>query len=139
MSNEQEILAAFGATKVDDIDVIPGFRTPPSGNYDASAEFELKVVNGDPAFIIKFELATDDTEAPPRFLKGDQFSVMFKGKQGLEYGRDTIAMVFDELGVTTMQEAVDNGSVSANITIKSKADKNDPDTVYASLKKFELI
>lgn len=137
---DQDLLASFGATRVEDIEVVPGYRTPPSGEYQVTCECELKVINKDPAFVLKMTLDTDDeTGGTKRWLKGDQFSQMFKGQKGLEYGRDTIGGILQAFGATTMQEAVDAGTVTAMVTIKSKADKEDADVVYANVKKITLV
>ena len=133
------ILAAFGATALDNIEVVPGFRVPPSGTYQVEAECELKVINNKPCFSLKLKLDQEDEEpvdGKARFLKGDQFGAMFMDKDGLEKGRETVAQIMEAFSSTTLQGCVDAGTISATVTMVRTVDKEDPDKAYCRVKKI---
>lgn len=128
-------LDAFGATKIGDIEDVPGFKVPPPGVYEVDAECEIKLIKGEPNFMVNFEITQPDGEG---YLKGDKFGVMYSA-DGIKYNKPVIAQVYETFSAEDLAGCVDAGTVQATITIKHRADKNDPEKVYCQLVKISKV
>lgn len=125
-----ENIEDFGAIGLDQIEDVPGFKVPPPGSYDVDAECEIKVLKSRPYFIVNFTVTQPDGEG---YLKGDKFGVSYNS-DGMAYNKPVIAQIYQAFGGSNPKQCVEAGTIQAQVTIKHRADKNDPEKVYCELK-----
>lgn len=133
--------------QLDQIEDLAGFEVPPNGRYKLKMSADIKSINDRPAVELSLEvmdtilLAKDDAKAP---TNGTKFSLLFfvAGKDDavkMSLGRLKELMLpvgehYGEANMSQILARLKSEPLEVEAQVKRRADKEDPEKVYASLK-----
>ena len=127
-----------GATNIADVEIVPGFRVPPSGEYKVDAEFTKKTIKGEDALILEMEIAEEKTlDDGAVVLKGDKFTMMFNAN-GIKYNRDLLIQCAKVWECETFEELLEAGTREVNIVLVRQTDTKDSEKHYARVKSVSV-
>lgn len=133
--NPNDILAG----SIDDIDDLPGFETPPAGQYILTVNCEVKEVNDkqcvEASFVVEDTVELKNKEDQPP-VKGTKFSTLFMldNEFGVGKLKAFLKPFAQHFGVTAVSELIGEINdlvISAKVT--NRKDKEDPDKIYAGV------
>lgn len=139
---------------LDDIADLAGFETPPAGAYILLVSTETKEINDKPAVVANFtvvetvELKIDDESKKgyrPPVKDGTLFSTAFILGNAVAEGRlkQFLAPFGDHFGIKgkgsvgiLVRDTIKDVRIAAVVT--NRADKEDPDVIYAGIKNIQV-
>lgn len=132
---------------LNDIADLAAFETPPAGSYLLKVSMEAKEINDKPAVVANLEVVetvelkiTDDGVKGyrPPVKDGTKFNIPFILGNAVAEGRlkQFCAPFAEHFGVTNIGKLVRDEIKETIIaaTITNRADKNDPEIIYAGIK-----
>lgn len=144
--NEQELalFSSFETTDVADLEDLPSFDPYPNGAHLVTIEFEKKVINSNPAIILKTAMVETqqleaETATPPQ--AGDTYDFMFGISS--EYGegslKNILAPLAEATGITNNGALLDHvKGMQALIATKQRYDKKN-DVMRCSITSIQLV
>lgn len=144
--NEQELalFSSFETTDVTDLEDLPSFDPYPNGAHLVTIEFDRKVINGNPAVILKTMLVEtqqmeDESAAQPKV--GDSYDFMFAISS--EYGegslKNILAPLAEATGITNNGALLEHvKGMQALIATKQRFDKKN-DVIRCNITSIQLI
>lgn len=136
--------ALFGAS-LDDIADLASFETPKTGSYILKVSMDTKEINKKPAVVADFEvIETIELKNPEDAVSapGTKFNIAFILGSKFSEGRLKQFLMpfgehFNEKNVGTLiRDTVKEVTIAANIT--NRADKDDPEKIYAGIKNVTI-
>lgn len=144
--NEQEaaLFAAFDNNNVADLEDLPSFEPYPNGAHLVTIEFERKVVNDNPAIILKTEMVEtqqleDEAAVAPK--PGDKYDFMFSISNEFGEGslKNILAPLAEQTGITNNGQLLDHvKGMQALITTKQRMDKKN-DVMRCNITTIQLV
>lgn len=155
INNKYNTLEALFGADLDEIADLPAFEVPPPGTYTLKVTTGTKKVNNKDTVNVDFEVvetvelknkdeASENYRAPVK--DGTKFNTMFMiggDKGGVSVGRlkQFLAPFAVALGTTKIADLVRDQIKDIQIIaqITNRADKEDPEKLYAGVKVLEVV
>lgn len=140
---------------LEDIADLAGFETPPAGAYILKATTETKDINDKPAVVVNFtvvetvELKEKDEGSKkyrPPVKDGTLFSTAYILGNSVAEGRlkQFLAPFSEHFGIKgkgsvgiLVRDTIKDVTIAAIVT--NRADKDDPDVIYAGIKNIQVL
>lgn len=136
---------------LDDIEDLPGFAVPPNGEYLLKMKTEIKEVNSKQAVEASFEIMEcikKDNDADTDAKIGDKFSSLFflqgDNPDGVKISlgklKELVAGVAESTGQSNLGVLIRDTLADCVVmaTVKRRADKEDKEKFYATVKNLRL-
>jgi hypothetical protein len=139
---------------LEDIADLAGFETPPAGSYILKVSTDTKEINDKPSVVANFEVVetvelkypdADDKKYRPPVKNGTQFSSAYILGNAVAEGRlkQFLVPFSEHFGIKgkgstgiLIRDTIKDVVIAATVT--NRADKEDPDIIYAGIKNIQV-